>query len=179
MKTIITLDKADQAYGFPQLDGSGNLHATGSLYGTSSNATTASYAATASYAVTASYAPDSRPYKVYTALLTQAGTSNILSLSSGAVSQSVTYQIDGADGASDFSNVGGPPVGTGDGTYFVATNSDVPNDYGAANLIYDTAVPVVTVLENTIGDTWWTYGSDGRYYINSDALFTGTVPFCC
>ena len=38
MKTIITLDKADQPYGFPQLDGSGSLHATGSLYGTSSYA---------------------------------------------------------------------------------------------------------------------------------------------
>lgn len=25
MKTIITLDKADQAYGFPQLDGNGNI----------------------------------------------------------------------------------------------------------------------------------------------------------
>jgi hypothetical protein len=38
MKTIITLDKANQPYGFPQLDGSGSLHATGSLYGTSSYA---------------------------------------------------------------------------------------------------------------------------------------------
>ena len=36
MKTIITLDKADQPYGFPQLDGSGSLQATGSLFGTSS-----------------------------------------------------------------------------------------------------------------------------------------------
>ena len=36
MKTIVTLDLADQPYGFPQLDGSGSLQATGSLYGTAS-----------------------------------------------------------------------------------------------------------------------------------------------
>jgi hypothetical protein len=31
MKTIITLDRANQPYGYPQLDGSGNLNVTGSL----------------------------------------------------------------------------------------------------------------------------------------------------
>ena len=44
MKTIVTLDKADKPYGFPQLDGTGNLQATGSLYGTSSWALSASWA---------------------------------------------------------------------------------------------------------------------------------------
>jgi hypothetical protein len=44
MKTILTLDKANQPYGFPQLDGSGSLQATGSLYGTSSWAVSASWA---------------------------------------------------------------------------------------------------------------------------------------
>ena len=38
MKTIITLDKADQPYGFPQLDGNSELHITGSLSGTASSA---------------------------------------------------------------------------------------------------------------------------------------------
>jgi len=37
MKTIITLDKANQPFGFPQLNGSGSLHATGSLFGNASN----------------------------------------------------------------------------------------------------------------------------------------------
>jgi hypothetical protein len=31
MKTIITLDRANQPYGYPQLDGSGNITTTGSL----------------------------------------------------------------------------------------------------------------------------------------------------
>lgn len=35
-----------------------------------------------------------------------------------------------------------------------------------------TNVPVATVLENTIGDIWFTYNSPGGYDINSDALFT-------
>ncbi|NBQ17053.1 hypothetical protein EBU24_01930 [bacterium] len=39
-----------------------------------------------------------------------------------------------------------------------------------------TAVPTVTVLENTIGAINITYGAAGRYYLNSAALFTGTVP---
>jgi len=38
MKTIVTLDRANKPYGYPQLDGSGSLHVTGSLYGTASYA---------------------------------------------------------------------------------------------------------------------------------------------
>jgi hypothetical protein len=44
MKTIITLDRANQPYGYPQLDSSASLHATGSLYGTASFAVSASWA---------------------------------------------------------------------------------------------------------------------------------------
>jgi hypothetical protein len=32
--------------------------------------------------------------------------------------------------------------------------------------------PVPTVLENTIGNIWFTYFSTGQYYINSNGLFT-------
>ena len=49
MKTIITLDKADQPYGFPQLDGNSELHITGSLSGTASFAVSSSFASTASF----------------------------------------------------------------------------------------------------------------------------------
>ena len=47
MKTIITLDKANQPYGFPQLDGSGNLSIAGTLEGTASWAIQAYVANTA------------------------------------------------------------------------------------------------------------------------------------
>jgi hypothetical protein len=131
MKTIITTDKANQPYGYPQLDANGNLG-----------------------------------YKKYTALLTQSGGNDPQSQGSGAVTQGVTYFVDGADGDSDFSNVGGPIGGGGDGTYFIATNSNVPNNYGSAGLLYNNGAPVVTVLENTIGNVWWTYIGDGNYGAN-------------
>lgn len=34
-----------------------------------------------------------------------------------------------------------------------------------------TNAPVATVLENTIGDIWFTYNNAGEYYINSSELF--------
>lgn len=55
MKTIVTLDKANQPYGFSQLDGSGSLHATGSLFGTSSWASNAISSSYTINALTASY----------------------------------------------------------------------------------------------------------------------------
>ena len=66
MKTIVTLDLADQPYGFPQLDGSGSLQATGSLYGTASWATNFSGSITnAVIADTASYVVSSNVWGPY------------------------------------------------------------------------------------------------------------------
>lgn len=109
-----------------------------------------------------------RPYKVYTALLTQSGEDDPLQLTTGAVTKGVTYLI--VNSAGDFSNVGAP--NNNDGTYFVATNNETPNDYGLdGQLFYDNGAPVVTVLENTIGNIWFTYDADGLYYANSSGLF--------
>jgi hypothetical protein len=38
--------------------------------------------------------------------------------------------------------------------------------------IYDPGAPVVTVLENTIGNVWFTYHNIGFYDCNSNGLFT-------
>jgi hypothetical protein len=113
--------------------------------------------------------PIAPTYKVYTALLTQSGGDDLLALASGAVTKGVTYQIDGSSNG-DFSNVGAP--NNNDGTLFVATTNETPNDYENASLIYNNGAPVATVLENTIGNIWFTYGSGGIYNINSNALFT-------
>jgi hypothetical protein len=107
-------------------------------------------------------------YKVYTALLTQSGGDDPQTITSGVVTQGFTYYIDGADIDSDFSNVGGPIGTVGDGTYFVATNSAVPNNYGAANITYNNGAPVVTVLENTIGNIWFTYDDVGSYIVSGN-----------
>ena len=104
-----------------------------------------------------------QPYKVYTALLTQSGGDDFQSISSGSLTIGVTYQIISASGdPGDFTNVGAPNNNLG--TYFVATGTD-PNEWGAYELEYNEGAPVVTVLENTIGNIWFTYDSIGYYEI--------------
>jgi hypothetical protein len=114
-----------------------------------------------------------RPYKVYTALITQSGKSFNGSLFEGKpLTVGVTYIImDDGDGKDcDFTNVGAPDNNFG--TYFVATGTD-PNSWGVNTYLeYNAGAPVVTVLENTIGNIWWTQQDRGSYWANSDSLFT-------
>ena len=114
-------------------------------------------------------------YKVYTALLTQSGTTNVVTQGIGSVTKGVTYQVDSYFANTDFSNVGG---GTFNNPlqYFVATATATPNDYDGSILTSNTAAPVVaSMLENTIGNIWFTYtGSPGVYNVNSSSLFTAS-----
>lgn len=107
-------------------------------------------------------------YKVYTALLTQNGTDNYQSISSGPLTIGVTYQIISEGANDDFTNVGAPNNNVG--TSFVATGT-TPNYFVDGELEYNTGAPVVTVLENTIGNIWFTYGSIGQYRVYSNGLF--------
>jgi len=100
---------------------------------------------------------DVKGYRVYTALLTQSGGDDPLTLSSGPVVKGVTYYI---------------APNNNDGTYFIAINDEIPNSYGTAGLNYNSGAPVVTVLENTIGNIWFTYNDVGDYSINSNTLFS-------
>jgi hypothetical protein len=114
-----------------------------------------------------------QPYKVFTALVSQTGDTNPNNLSAGPVQEGVTYRLSGVSSASDFSNVGGPGTGEAiDDTYFIATSTATPNDYGGGLLIYDSAAPVAIILENTIGNIWIEYSSSGVYSIKSNDLFT-------
>lgn len=115
-----------------------------------------------------------RPYKVYTALLTQSGGDDFDSIAAGNTTIGITYQINGSIAGDDFRNIGGPLITTNgefQGTYFVATGTTPTNWSGNTVLIYNTGAPVVTVLENTIGNIWFTYTGVGDYSINSDGLF--------
>jgi hypothetical protein len=107
------------------------------------------------------------PYKVYTALLTQSGIGNTTGINSGPLTKGVTYliQVDGGD----FTNVGAPNNNAG--TYFVATESITPTSYGGNALLYNTGAPVVTVLENTIGNIWFSYNGIGGYLLYRDSDF--------
>lgn len=107
------------------------------------------------------------PYKVYTALLTQNGGDNVQQIDGGELTIGVTYNID-SYGDGDFTNVGAPNNNVG--TKFVATGTTPI--WGGSALSYNTGAPVVTVLENTIGNVWFTYDVQGQYKINTDlAIF--------
>jgi len=116
------------------------------------------------------------PYKVYTALVSQSGSDELLGVNTGNLTIGVTYEIIDNDGTGwDFTNVGAPNNNIG--TYFVATGT-TPNSWGTneggdfGTLQYNVGAPVVNVLENTIGNIWFTYFNLGLYQIFSNGLFT-------
>lgn len=114
-------------------------------------------------------------YKVYTALLTQTGGDDPINVGGGDLIIGGSYIIVDNSGDSDFTNVGAPnnKIGTG----FVATGT-TPNSWGTAGtLSYNAGAPVPIVLENTIGNVWFTYSSIGDYKINSNDLFTINKTF--
>jgi hypothetical protein len=111
------------------------------------------------------------PYKVFTALLTQSGTSVGDDQNNGTVLKGRTYQIiDNYNG--DFSNVGAPDNNIG--TYFIATSTAIPNSYGGAALAFNTGAPIANVLDNTIGNIWFTIVADGQYLIYKENNFDQT-----
>jgi len=112
-------------------------------------------------------------YRVYTALLTQTGEgNNPNAVSDTPLLPGVTYEIiDNDSGTVDFTNVGAPNNTVG--TRFVATGT-TPTSWGdnlSGQLQYDSSAPTVVVLENTIGNIWFTYVATGKYQCSSDNLF--------
>jgi hypothetical protein len=119
--------------------------------------------------------PASLPYKVFTALLTQSGTGTEDSINSGELTIGRTYYINQESASMDFTNVGA--LSNDLGTSFIATGT-TPNSWGDGamyTLAYDAGAPVATVLENTIGNLWFTYNGTGNYTLNSDGLFTDST----
>jgi hypothetical protein len=120
------------------------------------------------------------PYKVYTALVSQSGSDDPQSIDTGSLTIGVTYYIANDSPGMDFTNVGAPNNNTG--TYFVATGTTPASwgsaeDTGNATISYNIGAPTVTVLENTIGNIWFTYFGLGDYLINSNGLFINQKTF--
>ena len=116
-----------------------------------------------------------RPYKVFTALLTQSGGSSTVNATSGLLIVGVSYNIDTYNAGDDFSNVGGPAAGLPgewDGYSFLATGTTPNNWNNSSLLISDEGAPVATVLENTIGNIYFEYKGAGEYACKSNSLFT-------
>jgi hypothetical protein len=114
--------------------------------------------------------------KVYTALLSQSGTSNLTSYDNAGKRYSLviggSYEITSYLSNDDFRNVGAASNATG--VKFVATGT-TPTIWTNKSVIrVDTGAPIVNILENTIGNIWWTYSAIGEYIANSDALFTSS-----
>lgn len=109
-------------------------------------------------------------YKVYTALLTQSGGSVPgTCLGNGDIDKGFTYTISANPDNNDLTIYGAPNNNVG--TSFVA-NQSVNLPYTTSlELSFNVGAPVVTVLENTIGNIWFTYNNTGNYFINSDGLF--------
>ena len=111
-------------------------------------------------------------YQVYTALLTQTGGDNPNLVADLPLLPGTTYKIiDNDGGTADFTNVGAPNNTVG--TYFVATGT-TPTSWGdnlLGQLEYNAGAPTVIVLENTIGNIWFTYNAIGQYPCESDNLF--------
>jgi hypothetical protein len=110
-------------------------------------------------------------YKVYTALLTQSGGSIVNYLYSGSLVKGVSYTVTSATSNCDFTNVGGPIGVSGAGLSFVATENLEPNNWDGSELEYNSGAPVVTVLENTVGNITWTYLGTGSYAGNLISAF--------
>jgi hypothetical protein len=115
-------------------------------------------------------------YQVFTALLSQNGSSDPNSQGDGDLVIGRTYYINTNNNGGNFLNVGAPSNDVG--TYFIATGT-TPTSWGATpgnlsniNLIFNLGAPVATILENTIGDVYFIYDSDGYYYLLSAGLFT-------
>jgi hypothetical protein len=108
------------------------------------------------------------PYKVFTALVTQSGGDDPQGITSGSLTKGVTYRIESGDG--DYSNVGAP--NNDEYTYFVATANAEPTTWGSLGLGFNSGAPTVKVLENTIGDIWFTFEADSTYNVRSNSLFT-------
>ena len=118
-------------------------------------------------------------YKVFTALLTQSGGVNeVLEIDGDGAPliKGVTYYIGINPLNADLTIYGAP--NNLPGTYFIANQNvaALPYTYDL-QLFYNEAVPVATVLENTIGNVWFTYETVGSYTINSLGLFTDNKTF--
>lgn len=119
-----------------------------------------------------------RPYKVFTALLTQSGGNDPRTMQGdgggdiSSATKGTTVEIFSNSNNIDYSSIGAPNSNVG--TYFILTQ-----DITLSNLDIDTifnintGAPVATVLENTIGNITWSYVNTGNYL----ATLTGAFPY--
>lgn len=111
-----------------------------------------------------------RPYKVFTALLTQNyGSSTGTAFGNDYIYKGHTYTIIALNPNDNLIPYGAPNNEIG--TSFIC-NQDIFNwGDSASELSYQDGAPVATILENTIGNIWFVYNGVGYYSMLSDGLF--------
>ena len=117
------------------------------------------------------------PYKIYTALLTQSGGDNPIGVAGDGevINVGVTYEITDNPDNYDLTIYGSPNNSVG--TFFIANQTIALPYTNSLQLLGNTGAPVVTVLENIIGNVYWTYDSIGFYTGHSEELFTDNKSF--
>jgi len=120
---------------------------------------------------------NTRPYKVYAALLTQAGGDVPFGVAGDGeeIVLGITYEITDNPNNNDLTIYGAPNNNVG--TFFVANQTTNLPYTNSLQLLGNTGAPVVTVLENTIGNIWFIYSELGYYAALSDSLFTINKTF--
>ena len=120
---------------------------------------------------------DLKGYKVFSALLTQSGgdssgQANFENQDPLIIGQSyyITDNFTLDNGGTDFTVVGSS--GNEEGTWFIATGTTPVWGTSNGSVNYNQGAPVATVLENTLGDVYFTYYGEGTYICHSDYLFT-------
>jgi len=154
-----------------------DIFVTGGTYSSGTTEFTFTNNTGGTFNVTGFYIPSATTaYKVFTALLTQSGgdnpsQTNYQNQESLTIGQ--TYHINSnvpvSEGGTDFTNVGASNNNID--TYFIATGTTPIWGTQDGSADYNTGAPVATVLENTIGNIWFTYNSTGYYLANSNELF--------
>lgn len=113
-----------------------------------------------------------RPYKVFTALLTQSGGDNpdIIGGNGGTLDVGYTFEIISNPDNYDLTIYGAPNNNAG--TKFMCTKSVLNLPYtNSLQIGVNYGAPFATVLENTIGNIWFSYQDVGNYVVNSNELF--------
>lgn len=126
---------------------------------------------TGAVTITNTVEPYVAPYTVFTALVSQTGGSNPVTIGGEApILLGVTYYIVDNSNAVDLTAFGAPNSNAG--TYFICTTAGTLPPDPSIVLEYNNGAPTATVLENTIGNIWFEYSGEGVYYIISDSQFT-------
>lgn len=119
----------------------------------------------------------SRPYRSFTALLYQDGGSDRRQMRGdgegdlGVARTGTTVYIALNPNGKDYSSIGAPS--SDKGTWFILTRDISYEDLDIDTVFnIDLGAPlVVSLLENSIGNIWFTYNDIGQYSINSNELF--------